>query len=261
LGALLVAYIALPLAVLFVRLPWDHVSPILGGPFVADAIKTSLETTSISTFLLVIGGVPLAYVLATRRFYGRGLVTAIVYLPLVLPPVVGGVLLLLVWGSTGTIGHFFSPHNVYFVNEMIGIVLCQIFVSAPFVIVTSRQAFEAVDGDLMESARTMGAGTARVFRSIALPLSARAILAGAVLAWMRSFGEFGATAIVAFHPTSFPVEVYDEISSAPFFDVLPLALLAVVVGLLVLAVAAVIERVGLEARRIAVWRTPARTRE
>jgi ABC-type sulfate transport system permease component len=102
-----------------------------------------------------------------------------------------------------------------------------------------------VDPDLDEAARTMGADTLRVFWSIALPLSVRAILAGVALSWMRSFGEFGATVIVAYHPFSFPVFLYEQFGSVGYTPILPMALIALVLGAIALLVSAALERIGL----------------
>ncbi|HEV3311081.1 MAG TPA: ABC transporter permease [Chloroflexota bacterium] len=260
LGGLLLVFIGLPIVALFANLPWSQLGAALGDPQAQLAVKTSLFSASVSTAVLAVLGVPLGYLLAQYRFPGRGFINAIVYMPLVLPPVVGGVLLLLVWGNSGTVEQFLAPHNIYFVNELSGIILCQMFVSAPFVVVAARSAFERLDPDLDEAARSMGADTLQVFWLVAVPLSARAIMAGLVLSWMRAFGEFGATAIVAYHPFSFPVYLYQQLSTVGFTPVLPMTLMAVVLGAVVLALAAVLERAGaIAAVAQSMGRTRART--
>jgi molybdate/tungstate transport system permease protein len=227
--------------------------PVLGNPQTQDAIRTSLISASLATTLVTVLGVPLGYMLAHYRLPGRALITGLVYLPLVLPPVVGGILLLLVWKQNGSVEQFLAPHDVYFVNQLSGIVLCQMFVGSPFVVILARHAFESIDPDLDEAARTMGADTLRVFWSIALPLSLRAILAGAALSWMRAFGEFGATVIVAYHPFSLPVFLYQQFGSVGYTPVLPLALVAVVLGALALIVAAALEHAGLFRAAVNTW--------
>jgi molybdate/tungstate transport system permease protein len=193
---------------------------------------------------VVVFGVPLAYVLARYSFPGKVVLTAIVYMPLVLPPIVGGILLLLVWGQYGSVGQFLEPHGVLFVGQISGIILAQVFVSSPFVIVAARSAFERIDRDLEEAARTMGADTLRYFLSIALPIALRAILAGAALSWMRSFGEFGATVILAYHPYSFPVYTWVQFQQYGIGPVLPMALLSLILGAAALVAVAILERVG-----------------
>lgn len=243
-GLVFAAFVALPLLTLFVRDPWSQTLSVLGNPIVKSAVEVSLISTSVATGLTAIFGVPLGYLLARYRFPGKAIVTGLVYFPLVLPPLVAGILLELVWGQSGTIEQFLEPRGLLFVDELSGIVLCQIFVSSPFIVVAARSAFERLDQDLEEAARTMGADTLRVFWSIAVPLSLRSIMAGITLSWMRSFGEFGATSIVAYHPFSFPIYVSEVFGTIPFAQMLPLALLAVVMCAVVLTIAAALERVG-----------------
>lgn len=245
LAAVLVLFVGLPLLALFANIPWSQVGSVLGNPQTQGAIETSVVSSTVSTALLTVLGVPLGFVLARYAFPGRSLITGIVYLPLVLPPVVAGILLLLVWGDTGSIAQFLEPRGLVFVNEFSGIVLCQMFVSSPFVVILARHAFEGIEPDLDEAARTMGADTLRAFLSIDLPLAARAIVAGVSLSWMRAFGEFGATVIVAYHPFSFPVYLYQQFSSVGYTPVLPLALVAVIFGALALLISAALERFGL----------------
>lgn len=244
-AACLLLFVALPVLALFANLSWSGLRSVLGDSQTQSAIKTSLVSTTVATGLLAVFGVPLGYILARFHFRGRGLIGGLIHLPLVLPPVVAGILLLLVWGQTGSLEQFLAPRNVYFVDQLSGIILCQMFVSAPFVVIAARSAFERVERDLEEAARTMGADTLRVFWSIALPLSVRAIMAGVTLAWMRAFGEFGATVVVAYHPYSFPVYLWVQFGSVGFAPVLPMALIAVVLGAIALLVAAALERLGL----------------
>jgi len=244
LAIVLILFVALPVLALFTNTPWSQIGPVLGNPQTQAAIETSLLSATLATALLTVLGVPMGYILAHYQFPGRALITGLMYFPLVLPPVVGGILLLLVWGQTGSIEQFLEPHNILFVNELSGIVLCQMFVSSPFIVILARQAFERIDPDLDEAARSMGADTLRVFWSDALPLSLRAILAGVALSWMRAFGEFGATVIVAYHPFSFPVFLYEQFSSVGYTPILPLALVAVILGAVALVVSAALERFG-----------------
>ncbi len=243
-GSLLVVFLALPIFALLANQAGNQIWPVLANAQTIAAVLTSLVSTSISTLLITIFGVPLAYLLARFRFPGRALLGGLVYLPLVLPPLVGGIMLLLVWGQAGTVGQFLEPRGLNFVGEISGIVLAQMFVSAPFVVVAARSAFERVDTDLDEAARIAGAGTLQIFWSIAVPLSLRAIMAGAALSWMRAFGEFGATVIMAYHPYSFSVFTYVQFSSYGLGPVLPMALLSVILGAGILVLAAGLERIG-----------------
>jgi molybdate/tungstate transport system permease protein len=238
-------FVGLPLIVLLVRVPWSQTTTILGTNIVFSAVSISLESTTIATAITFVFGVPLGFLLARYRFPGKSIITGMVYFPLVLPPIVAGILLILVWGQSGTIEQFLQPRGLMFVNELSGIILCQIFVSSPFIVIASRSAFERIEADLEEAARTMGADTMRFFWSIALPLSMRSILAGVSLSWMRSLGEFGATSIIAYHPFSIPTFISNEDGIIPFSQLLALPLLTVILGALALLVAAALERVGI----------------
>jgi molybdate/tungstate transport system permease protein len=241
-GAALAVYIALPLAALLFNVSSVQLRAALADPTTHSAIVTSLFSATLATLLVLVFGVPLAYILARYSFPGRALIGGLVYLPLVLPPVVGGVLLLVVWGPHGAIGHLFDVHGIDFVDHISGIILAQMFVAAPFIVVAARSAFESIEPELEEMARTQGAATLRIFWSISLPLALRAILAGATLSWMRAFGEFGATVIMAYHPYSFPVYTLVQFQSVGLAPVLPLALLALILGAITVVVAGLLQR-------------------
>jgi ABC-type sulfate transport system permease component len=154
----------------------------------------------------------------------------LVFLPLVLPPVSAGILLLILYGPYGTIGQLLSPHGVTLVDTASGIVLAQMFVSAPFVVVAARSSFEAVEREYEEAAASMGATVWQVFWCVAVPMARGGIAAGLVLGWMRSLGEFGATVILAYHPYSLPVLNYVDLTGTGLSEALPLALLALLLA-------------------------------
>jgi NifC-like ABC-type porter len=223
---------------LFLAAPILLLAGTLSGPDIADtfsdqqtsaALFTSLGTATTSTLIIALLGVPLAYVLARFTFPGKALVSIVIVLPLVLPPVSAGILLLVLYGPYGTVGQLLSPHGVTLVDSASGIVLAQVFVSAPFAVVAARSAFEGIDARLEEAAASLGARSWQTFRHVALPLARSGIVAGLVLSWVRSLGEFGATVILAYHPYSLPVLNYVDLSSTGLSRALPLALLALIV--------------------------------
>ncbi len=201
-----------------------------GDPRTQSAVLTSLGTASVSTLIVAVFGVPLAYVLARFRFRLKRLMSALVFLPLVLPPVSAGILLLILYGPNGPIGGLLSSRGIDLVDTASGIVLAQVFVSAPFVVVSARAAFERVDREYEEAAASMGATTWETFRHVSVPMARAGILAGLTLGWMRSLGEFGATVILAYHPYSLPVLNYVDLSSTGLSEALPLALLALILA-------------------------------
>lgn len=237
LALVVLVFLALPLLGLALNLSSSDIAATLGDLQTRSAVLTSLETATVSTLIAGCLGVPLAYLLAGFRFPGRSLISVLIFLPLVLPPVSAGILLLVVYGPNGTLGQLLDPHGITFVDTASGIIIAQVFVSAPFVIVAARSAFESIDRDYEEAAASMGAGIWQSFWHVALPLARGGILAGLTLGWMRSLGEFGATVILAYHPYSLPVLNYVNLNSTGLKTALPLALLALVVaaaGLLIL---------------------------
>jgi NifC-like ABC-type porter len=248
LGLLLFCFLAAPLILLEQNLSGQDLAATLRDPQTKAAVATSLGTASVSTLIIATLGVPLAYLLARFRFPGRTLISIFVFLPLVLPPVSAGILLLVLYGPYGTIGQLLAPHGLTFVDSSSGIVLAQIFVAAPFAIVAARSAFEDVDREYEEAAASMGATRWQTFWHIALPLARRGILAGLVLSWMRALGEFGATVILAYHPYSLPVLNYVNLSSTGLTEALPLALIALVMAGGVLLALFLLEQVDWGAR-------------
>jgi NifC-like ABC-type porter len=230
-----------------VLLEWNlspsDVATTLRDPQTKAAVVTSLGTASISTGIIALFGVPLAYILARFRFPGKTLISIFVFLPLVLPPVSAGILLLVLYGPYGAIGQILSPRGFTFVDSTSGIVLAQVFVSAPFGIVAARSAFEGLDIEYEEAAASMGASMWQTIWHVALPMARRGILAGLVLSWMRALGEFGATVILAYHPYSLPVLNYVNLSSTGLTEALPLALIALVLSAAVLLVLFLLEKV------------------
>ena len=209
------AGLALPVVVLVVRAFGDgSLARALSTPVVIDALRLSLVTTAVSLVLTVVGGLPLAYVLARRRFRGAFIADAIVDLPMVLPPSVAGLALLLVLGRRGLLGETLSGAGLEIPFTTLAVIIAQTFVSAPFFIRSARTAFSGVDRDLEDAARVDGASERRLFRAITVPLAAPVLAAGLVMSWARSLGEFGATIMFAGNiegrTQTLPLVVYGE---------------------------------------------------
>jgi ABC-type sulfate transport system permease component len=237
LGAVAFIYLALPLVTLLVSEPWRDVPAALLDPIALRALGTSLLSASIATVCVAAFGIPLAYVLAHWRFMLRPVVTLLVYVPLVFPAVVSGIVQLLVYGPYGPIGAFWTQHGLEPDGTLAGVVLAQTFVAAPFAIVASRAAFEAVDPATEGVAATLGATRWRIFWKISLPQAGGSVAAGLILTWLRALGEFGATAVMAYHPYTLPVYVYVQLTGLGLNAALPLALLALAVSVLATALA------------------------
>ncbi|WP_373684376.1 ABC transporter permease [Micromonospora thermarum] len=187
-------FLVLPLAGLLARTPWSTLPQRLAEPGVLTALRLSLLTATLATLLCLVLGVPLAWLLARVEFPGRRLVRALVTVPLVLPPVVGGVALLLVFGRRGLLGGWLdSTFGITLPFTTTGVVLAEAFVAMPFLVIAVEGALRGADRRYEEAAATLGAGRWTTFTHVTVPLVAPGLAAGAVLCWARALGEFGAT--------------------------------------------------------------------
>ncbi|SIR91507.1 ABC transporter permease [Micromonospora avicenniae] len=187
-------FLVLPLAGLLARTPWTSLPQRLTEPGVLTALRLSLQTATLATLLCLVLGVPLAWLLARVEFPGRRIVRALVTVPLVLPPVVGGVALLLVFGRRGLLGSWLdSAFGITLPFSTTGVVLAEAFVAMPFLIIAVEGALRGADSRYEEAAATLGANRWTTFTHVTLPLVAPGVAAGAVLCWARALGEFGAT--------------------------------------------------------------------
>lgn len=232
-AVVVVVLFVLPLLGLLRRTPWSSLFEHLGSPAARSALRLSLGTSLGATALSVAGGLPLAWLLARVEFRGRAFVRALVLLPLVLPPVVGGVALLSAFGRSGFPGAWLhDTFGIQFTFHPIGVVLAEAFVALPFFVITVEAALRSVDHRFEEVAASLGATPSMVFRRVTLPLIAPSVLAGAVLSWARALGEFGATVTFAGNivgrTQTLPLAVYLQLESDPEVAVsLSVVLLAV----------------------------------
>ena len=199
------------------------------GLFRASAV--SIASATVATLLIALGGVPLGYLLA--RLPGRMMATVgfLVQLPLALPPLASGILLLFLVGYSAPIGRLTSGALT---DSFAGIVVAEVFVAAPFLIIAARSAFAAIDPLLEDVAATLGRGPLYVFFRVSVPIAWPAIVSGLLLAWLRAFGEFGATVMVAYHPYSLPVYTYVAFGSQGLPAMLPVLLPALVLALVIM---------------------------
>jgi molybdate transport system permease protein len=195
--AVVLAFLALPLVALFVRTGPSELLSSLGTSSARDALLVSLKTNLIAEALIVGFGTPAAYLLARRRFPGRALVLTLVELPLVLPPAVGGIALFAAFGRTGLVGDELHALGITLPFTQAAVVCAVSFVAAPFYVRPAVAAFESLDPQILDAARTLGAGPARVFARVALPLAVGALAASGAVAFARGLGEFGATIMFA----------------------------------------------------------------
>ncbi len=187
----------LPLVGLLSRTPWSRLGELLTSDLVLDALWLSFISSLAAAFISTILGVPLAWVLSRVEFPGRSIVRAIVTLPMVLPPVVGGAALLFALGRRGLVGESLDAVGIVLPFSLAGVILANVFVALPFLIITVEGALRSTDVRFEQAAASLGASRLTVFRRVTLPMIRPSLIAGVVLAWARALGEFGATVTFA----------------------------------------------------------------
>jgi molybdate transport system permease protein len=211
-----------------------------------QTLTLSLVTTSIAMLIILLFGTPLAYVLARRRFPGRWLVDTIVDLPIVLPPAVAGIALLMAFGRRGVLGGTLADWGITIPFTAAAVVIAQVFVAAPFYIRAARGGFNRIEPDLEAAAADLGAPPGTVFRTITLPLARPGLAAGAVLAWARALGEFGATIMFAGNlagtTRTMPLAIYGEYGAGDLPAALLLAIILLVTSVVILLVSRLVSR-------------------
>ncbi len=238
-AAVLVLFLALPL----VALIWRGIEAgrgISGETFetLRQALTLSFLTSAASLLVVVAFGTPLAYLLARKAFAGRRLIETLVDLPIVLPPAVAGIALLVAFGRRGIVGEFLTELGITIGFTTTAVILAQIFVAVPFFVRAARSGFVRVDRDLEVAAASLGASPGVIFWRITFPLARPGLLAGAVLAWARAMGEFGATIMFAGNypgvSQTMPLAIYGRFGAGDLGSALLLSLVLLASSLLVL---------------------------
>jgi molybdate transport system permease protein len=239
-------FVIVPLVGILLEIDWAHFIPLITSESSRTALILSLKTSAASTVLCVLIGVPMALVLARGRFPGQSILRALVLLPLVLPPVVGGIALLYTFGRQGLLGHQLEVLGIRIAFSTTAVVLAQSFVSLPFLVVSLEGALRTAGNNYESVAATLGARPTTVLRRVTLPLVVPGLVSGAVLAFARSLGEFGATLTFAGSlqgvTRTLPLEIYLQRETDPH------AAIALSLLLIVVAAAVVITAGG---RRVA----------
>jgi molybdate transport system permease protein len=228
----------LPLAGLIARTPWDQVGQAFIAPETLTALGLSLFCSLTATFAALVLGLPLALVLARTTGTTRGLLRALTTLPMVLPPVVGGVALLLAFGRRGLVGSLlYQAYGIQIPFTTTAAVMAETFVAMPFLVIAVEAGMRSLDHRYEEAARTLGASSWTVLTRVTLPLIRPAIVSGAVLCWARALGEFGATITFAGsfpgRTQTVPLAVYLALETRPE-GAIALSLILLVVSLAIL---------------------------
>lgn len=241
LGACLVLFIVGPLLRLLFFASPASLADALRDTELRDSIALTVFTASLATLIAALFGLPLAYLLARRNFPGRRFVQGLIELPVVVPHPVAGIALLLFLGRRSEVGGALANLGLEFVSHVPGIVAAMLFVSAPILVSSAREAFRGVDPQLERVARTLGDSAWGAFRRVTLPLSGRGVLAGSMLAWSRSVSEFGSIVILTYNPKVASIYIFDRFTTFGLNAAVPAAVILLLVALTVLVVVRVLQ--------------------
>ncbi len=240
--ATLLVLVVTPLLNLLLAVPLHAFADALSAPETGAALRTSAVASLCAIAVATALGVPGGYVLARGRGPWRTLALLALTVPLALPPVASGIALLGLFGTRRPLGALLFAHGLGVVDTLGGVIVAEFFVAGSVVAIAATAAFSGVDRRLEEAARTLGAGPLRVLRTISIPLAAPGLAAGILLAWLRALGEYGATSLVAYHPTSLPIELVVALSADGVDRALALAEAFALLATLAVVLAALVRR-------------------
>ena len=230
-ASIAILFLLIPLAFLITIAGWEGIVETSASKEALSSILLSFEAGVIAATLSVLFGIPLAYILARLSFRGKGIISGLIDLPLVIPHTVAGIAILLAYNSRGPIG---SLLGIGVEDSLLGVIAAMSFVSAPFAINFAREGFEAIDVSLENVARSVGANAFKVFFTISIPLAMRSIIVGWLMALARAISEVGAIMIVAYHPIVSSVLVYEWFTTRGLKAAAGLSTLLLIFSLLVL---------------------------
>jgi molybdate transport system permease protein len=242
---LAMSFIALPVTALFLKSPLDTILRSLHDPMVMDALRLSLMTSTITTIMVVTMGTPIAYVSARFNYFGKEMTDSLIDLPVIMPPAVAGIALLMAFGRMGIVGQYLNALGISIAFTTLAVIIAQTFVSSPFYIRQARTSFEDVDPAFENAARTLGASRFHTFFHVTLPIAMNGLISGAIMAFARSLGEFGATIMFAGNfqgrTQTMPLAVYTAMQGD--LDVsLCLAIILVAISFVVIALVKILTR-------------------
>jgi len=242
LSGIAIAYIAYPLATILTFVEPSKLLDSLTRPQVWDAFVLSLISATISTLLLSLFGIPLAYFLArhTTNFPGKFFLRVIIIIPLVLPPLASGALLLGVFSPNSPLGQAFP--GVEFTQSIFGVIIAQTYVASPFMILASQAAFESVDESYEKIARVLGKTRLETFFMISLPLAKTGIILGVMMSWVRAVGELGATIMMAYNPHTISIQIFEDNSIGGLRQAVPGIILVILLSILAMIMFYIITR-------------------
>jgi molybdate/tungstate transport system permease protein len=235
LSGIAVAYIAYPLTTILTFVEPSKLLDSLTRPQVLNAFVLSLISATISTLLLFLFGIPLAYFLARHtNFPGKFIFRFIIIIPLVLPPLASGTLLLGVFGPYSPLAKAFP--SVEFTQSIVGVIIAQTYVASPFMILASQAAFESVDESYEKIARVLGKTRIETFFKISLPLAKTGIILGVIMSWVRAVGELGATMMMTYNPHTISIQIFEDNAIGGLSQAIPGIVLVILLSIIAIVV-------------------------
>ena len=246
-------FIALPIAAVFLQINLGQVNAQLHNSQITDAITLSLYTSAVATLIAFVLTVPTAYFMATRKFRGKAIIDTIIDLPIVLPPAVAGVALLYAFAPKGLLGPILNSLHWTLPGYTSAVIIAEAFVASPFLLRSAKTGFENMDKDIFNSAKILSGSRLRVFFTVSLPLSIRAITSGTMMTWARAMGEFGATLMFAGNlpgiTTTMPLAIYSLLYSGDPSLGIMLSIILIVISFSVLIAIKLLEQNRLGAKK------------
>ncbi len=243
LSVIIFIFLALPIVDIMLSTSPDKLVSAIKDPSIMSSIKLSIEMSFFATLIVIIVGVPLSYILARWHFPFKGVIEGFIDIPVMVPHVAAGIALLMTFQANGFFGAFFKKIGITFLDTPYGILIAMIFVSAPFLINGAKEGFKRVDRRLEFVARSLGATPLETFFKVTLPLARKDIINGALMMWGRGIGEFGAVVIIAYHPLTAPVMIYDRFNSFGLSYALPITSLMVGISIVIFIAVRIINNI------------------
>lgn len=238
-------FVAIPIVGIFLQIEPNQVNAQLHNAQIINAIQLSLITSGTATLLAFVFAVPTAYFMATRNFPGKAIIDTLMDLPIVLPPAVAGIVLLYAFAPKGVLGPIFNRLGIIIPGSTIAVVIAETFVASPFLLRSAKTGFEAMDRDVFNSAKMLSGSRLRVFFTISLPLSIRAVTSGTMMTWARAMGEFGATLMFAGNlpgiTQTMPLAIYVLLYSDPLGGIM-LSIILIIMSFSILIAVRLLEQ-------------------
>jgi len=230
LSTLVLLFIVIPLVGLFSGVGWNGLMNSFLDAEILWSVLLTMKISFFGTCLILITGLPLAYLIARYNFRGKSIIESIIDIPVMIPHTAAGIALLMAF-NRGIMQSFFESVGIQFIDTEAGIMIAMMFLSSPFLINGAKEGFKNVDPKLENVARTLGAGRFSVFFRVVLPNAKKDIINGMLMMWSRGLGEFGAVVIIAYHPMIAPVLIYDRFNSYGLAYSAPVAAVMIAVSL------------------------------